>query len=246
MVLINGKVAYDDGSRTAGERHYIPFPELRAGDVLGFEVYDTYGDCTGLSPLYLTCSPGGAVLATPGFNQGCGHPVRVDPVYVDSFTVPDLCQTLSVTVNPIKVADSGATVNATATILGPTYAGVPGKIVSFSLSPGLGTLSTPAKLTNASGIATVQITTPKTPLTVPLIGKVMVLDEDGNEAQTVLTILPSVSGLPDGLTPADTVRRPAKPTGRCSNGCTRKLSILELSPPLRSRRVLSARWNRAV
>jgi hypothetical protein len=121
-----------------------------------------------------------------------------------------LCQNLSVTVNPIKVEDSGATVNAVATVLGSNYSGVPGKVVDFFLSDGLGTLSTPARLTDASGNATVQITTPKSPRTTPLTGEVRVLDEDGNEAKTTLTILPTTSGLPDGLTPADTVRRPGE------------------------------------
>jgi hypothetical protein len=75
VIYINGKVAYDDGPTTgSGQRHYIPFPELRPGDVMGFEVYDTYGYCSALNPLYLTCSPGGGVLAATGFNQGCGHP----------------------------------------------------------------------------------------------------------------------------------------------------------------------------
>src|SRR4029079_596226 len=70
-VYLDGTLLYTDGTGTAGNRPPIPF-SADGGNSLHIVVRDTYGDCSSLSPVYLTSAAGLTILVDPGFNLGCG------------------------------------------------------------------------------------------------------------------------------------------------------------------------------
>jgi hypothetical protein len=73
-VYLNGAQIYTDGTALSGTRAAITLKGNK-GDVLEFQVRDTYGFCSSLSSLYLFCNASGKfVMADPGFNLGCGRP----------------------------------------------------------------------------------------------------------------------------------------------------------------------------
>ncbi len=210
-VYLNGSLVYTDGTSLSGTRAPINLGKTpKPGDVLEFVVRDTYGFCTGLSPLYLTCTPGASAFAAAGLPEFCGRPGGNQGVsYDSSFTIPpNLCSALSLTVNPIKVpADGTSIVTATATLVSNDFSGMSGHRVTFSIPPGLGILiSSGEQFTDASGVASVTILASKTTGTY----QVMASDDAGDKVSAPLTIVPIATGLPNGLTTADTVRRPGE------------------------------------
>ncbi|HTK25922.1 MAG TPA: hypothetical protein VL327_05145, partial [Pyrinomonadaceae bacterium] len=89
-VYLNGTLIYTDGTGTAGNRPPIPF-SADGGNSLHIVVRDTYGDCSSLSPVYLTSAAGPPILADPGFNLGCGRPATDQGIVHDTtFFVPSL------------------------------------------------------------------------------------------------------------------------------------------------------------
>lgn len=87
IISLNGEVVYDDGSSLSGTRPPVAL-RTKVGDVIKFEVRDTYGHCSGLSPLYLV-KGGRSALADPGFDLGCGRPSGDQGiVHTHTFTVP--------------------------------------------------------------------------------------------------------------------------------------------------------------
>lgn len=73
FVTLDGVLIYSDGSALSGQRAPINF-KGSPGQKLHFSVQDTYGFCSGLSQVYLSCK-GSSVytLADPGFDLGCGR-----------------------------------------------------------------------------------------------------------------------------------------------------------------------------
>ena len=88
-VSLNGMQFYTDGAAQSGSRAPITF-NGKTGDQLTFVVRDTYGFCSSLSPLYLSCKGGNTfTLADPGFNLGCGRPSgNQGVVHTANFTIP--------------------------------------------------------------------------------------------------------------------------------------------------------------
>ncbi len=168
---------------------------------------DTYGFCTGLAPLYLTCSPGAAELAAPGRPGVCGLPPGNNGISYDfKFTVPELCQALSLVLNPIKVPKTGGVVIATATLIDSAFKGVSGKTITFSLPSAAGVLLKPSAVTDAQGNASVTILTGTT----AIAAQVTAADDAGDQAMAPLTVFTPDPALPNGLTAADVARRPGE------------------------------------
>lgn len=87
VVSLNGEVIHTDGGAQAGTRPPIHF-SAQPGDVLRFEVHDTYGSCSSLSTIYLVKGER-STLADPGFNLGCGRPGgNQGIVHTQEFTIP--------------------------------------------------------------------------------------------------------------------------------------------------------------
>lgn len=88
-VFRNGKKIVDTGTGLSGAKG--PFQiGASPGDVLRFEVRDTYGHCASMGAVYLLSAGGGqSTLATAGFNDGCGHGAgNRGVVFTDTFTIP--------------------------------------------------------------------------------------------------------------------------------------------------------------
>ncbi|HCU35925.1 MAG TPA: hypothetical protein DGT21_10875 [Armatimonadetes bacterium] len=88
-VFRNGKKIVDTGTGLSGAKG--PFQiGASPGDVLRFEVRDTYGHCASMGAVYLLSAGGGqSTLATAGFNDGCGHGGgNRGVVFTDTFTIP--------------------------------------------------------------------------------------------------------------------------------------------------------------
>ena len=88
-VYLDGSQIYTDGTNAAGNRPPIHF-SADSGSSVHIVVRDTYGDCSSLSPVYLTSPAGQSIVADPGFNLGCGRPATDQGVVHDiTFIVPD-------------------------------------------------------------------------------------------------------------------------------------------------------------
>ncbi|HET9298752.1 MAG TPA: ELWxxDGT repeat protein [Candidatus Polarisedimenticolaceae bacterium] len=88
----NGTQFYSDGNAPAGERGPIPLSAFaQVGDTLRFRVRDTFGNCAGLAPLFITNSAGCSAVIDPGFTRPCS-PEPGPPVAHDyTTTIPELC-----------------------------------------------------------------------------------------------------------------------------------------------------------
>ena len=88
-VFRNGKKIIDTGTGVSGPKGPFQIAASR-GDVLRFEVRDTYGHCAGMGAVYLMSLDGSqSALATPGFDDGCGHGAgNRGVVFTDTFTIP--------------------------------------------------------------------------------------------------------------------------------------------------------------
>ncbi|MBX3143568.1 MAG: hypothetical protein KF813_07430 [Trueperaceae bacterium] len=73
-IKLNGVMIYTDGMARAGSRSPISITANK-GDVLTFEVRDHVGVCSNMSTIYIVKGDRSAV-ADPGFDLGCGRPVR--------------------------------------------------------------------------------------------------------------------------------------------------------------------------
>ena len=71
---------------------HAPFTFMaKQGDSITDQVIDTYGDCTSMSALYLSCNSSSVIKVDPGFNLGCGHPVKNNgQSYIYTYTIPSL------------------------------------------------------------------------------------------------------------------------------------------------------------
>jgi hypothetical protein len=216
-VYLNGTQVYGDGAVTddpsGGTIPTFTFPSYvspQPGDVLEFKVSNVFGFCNGVGPLYLTCRPGAAVLAAAGIPISCDYGTMGTgaTVYSSSFTVPTLCSPLSLTVDPIKVPNNGTSlVAATATLVGNTFNGLSGHLVTLSIPSKLGTISSlSTQSTDVNGNAQFTI---KTGIDTGTF-QVSATDEVGDQATASLTVLVPPTGLPDGLTASDVMRRPGE------------------------------------
>ena len=89
-IYLDGAQIYTDGTNSAGNRPPIHF-SADGGSSVRIVVRDTYGDCSSLSPVYLTSAGVQAIIADPGFNLGCGRPATDQGIVHDAtFIVPDL------------------------------------------------------------------------------------------------------------------------------------------------------------
>ncbi|MEO6924638.1 MAG: hypothetical protein ABI064_07165, partial [Acidobacteriaceae bacterium] len=73
-VKLDGVQIYSDGTVISGTRNPFTF-QAKVGQTLNFTVEDTYGFCSSMSALYLSCSGSSTyTLVDPGFDLGCGRP----------------------------------------------------------------------------------------------------------------------------------------------------------------------------
>jgi peroxiredoxin len=212
-IYVNEKLVFTDGVALANPTHPLVDlgTSLTAGDTLKFVVRNTYGYCTGLSPLFITCSPGSYALAAAGMTEHCGYDQGTgDPPvsYTSSYSLGDLCSGLSLTINPLKVPNDGTSFTyATATLLDSNLSAVAGKTVTFAVPPSVGTLvSDAAQTTDSKGQATVEILAGTT----VGAGQITATDENGDTSSATLTILQVDKSLPDGLSVEDTLRQPGE------------------------------------
>lgn len=76
------------GTGFAGTKGPFSF-EGHQGDVLKFQVRDTWGGCSALHPVYLRRGDTHSALAAPGFDEGCGHGGGDRGIrYTYEFTIP--------------------------------------------------------------------------------------------------------------------------------------------------------------
>jgi len=85
---ITGPVLYTTGNGEAVTRG--PFTiQAKEGDQITDQVIDTFGHCTGLTPLYLSCKNSTPVLVDPGLPGVCGRPGgNLGESYRDTYTIP--------------------------------------------------------------------------------------------------------------------------------------------------------------
>ncbi len=89
VYLNGGAKVVDTGAGYAGPKGPFTFRAKR-GDLLQFEVRDTFGSCAALGPVYLRNADGTrSELATAGFDHGCGFPSKNrGVVWWDRLTIP--------------------------------------------------------------------------------------------------------------------------------------------------------------
>ncbi len=85
---ITGPLLYTTGNGEAVSRG--PFTiQAKEGDQITDQVIDTFGHCTGLTPLYLSCNKSTPVLVDPGLPGVCGRPGgNQGESYRDTYTIP--------------------------------------------------------------------------------------------------------------------------------------------------------------
>lgn len=131
-VYLNGTLVHTDYTDYSGIRAPIDLTTAamsklgrapKPGDVLLFQVRDTYGYCNGLSPLYLTCTPGGSSkLAAAGKTEMCGYPPGNNGIiYTTSFTIPPgLCPAVQGTIKDVVLNFPSRTYPALMPLAGAT------------------------------------------------------------------------------------------------------------------------------
>jgi hypothetical protein len=84
----SGQLLYSTG--TALSNTYPPFTfKAMQGDAITDQVIDTYGHCTSMTALYLSCNGSTPVEVDPGFNLGCGRPAGNNgQSYINTYTIP--------------------------------------------------------------------------------------------------------------------------------------------------------------
>jgi hypothetical protein len=98
-VSINGTIVFSDGGVQSTTNHPPVSFMAKQGDTLMTVVNDTFGHCTGVSPLYLACGAGSTpVLADPGLVEFCGRPGGNQGVsHRNTFTIPAMnCGSVSI------------------------------------------------------------------------------------------------------------------------------------------------------
>jgi hypothetical protein len=89
-LTLNGVIFYTDGSALSGVRPPITLPaSAAAGQVIGISVDDTYGHCSSMSAIYISCAGSSSSLEIdPGFDLGCGRPSGDQGVvHTSSYTI---------------------------------------------------------------------------------------------------------------------------------------------------------------
>lgn len=89
---LNDVQFYSDGDDPSGERIPIQLPlTAEAGDTLRFRVRDSFGNCAGLAPLFLTNASGCSALIDPGFTRPCSTEPGSLVAHDYTTTIPELC-----------------------------------------------------------------------------------------------------------------------------------------------------------
>ena len=91
-VDLNGVQFYSDGDTPSGERSPFQLPlNAQVGDTLRFRVRDTFGNCAGLAPLFITNTARCSTLIDPGFTRPCSPEPGSLVAHDFTTTIPELC-----------------------------------------------------------------------------------------------------------------------------------------------------------